>query len=160
LARQSRNSNPLPALRELYTCGPTVYDFAHIGNLRSYVFSDVLRRTLEYAGFEVKQVINITDVGHLSSDADQGEDKMTAGLAREGLELTLENMKVMAERYAQAFIEDLKELNIEMPFVFPRASEHIPEQIAFVSSLFDKGYAYTTKDGVYFDTGNFLNTEY
>lgn len=140
---------------KMYTCGPTVYDYAHIGNLRSYIFADVLRRTLEYAGYDVKQIINITDVGHLSSDADDGEDKMTAGLKREGLDLTLENMKILAEKYAQAFIEDLKGLNVETPFAFPRASEHVPQDIAFIQTLFDKGYAYATSDGVYFDTAKF-----
>lgn len=140
---------------KLYTCGPTVYDHVHIGNLRSFIFSDVLRRTLEYFGYEVKHVINITDLGHLSGDGDEGEDKMSAGLKREGLEMTLDNMKALGERYAQAFIEDLKELNVKLPFAFPRASDHVPEQIAFIESLFDKGYAYTTSDGVYFDTAKF-----
>jgi cysteinyl-tRNA synthetase len=139
----------------MYTCGPTVYGPAHIGNLRSYVFSDVLKRTLEYAGYQVKHVINITDVGHLVGDGDEGEDKMTAGLKREGLELTLENMKIMAEKYAHLYIEDVEALNIELPFIFPRASEHIGEQIAVIQSLMDKGYAYTTSDGVYFDTQKF-----
>ncbi len=136
----------------MYTCGPTVYNYAHIGNLRAYVTADLLRRTLEYAGHEVKQIVNITDVGHLVGDGDDGEDKMTAGLKREGMELTLENMKFLGEKYAEAFIEDLKALNIELPFSFPRASENIPEQIAYVESLLDKGYAYKASDGVYFDT--------
>lgn len=140
---------------KMYTCGPTVYDYAQIGNLRSYVFPDVLSRYLRYLGYEVKQVVNITDVGHLQSDADDGEDKMTAGLKREGYPLTLDGMKLLADRYASAFIEDIKDLNISLPFKFPRASEHIPEQIAFIQSLFDKGYAYTTSDGVYFDTAKF-----
>lgn len=142
---------------KMYTCGPTVYDYAHIGNLRAYIFADILRRTLEYLGYEVKQVVNITDVGHLQSDADDGEDKMTNALKREGLPLTLENMKVLADRYASTFVEDLKELNVRLPFVFPRASDHIPEQIAFIKALFDKGYAYIVKDGVYFDTSRFAS---
>ncbi|OGG43028.1 cysteine--tRNA ligase [Candidatus Kaiserbacteria bacterium RIFCSPHIGHO2_01_FULL_48_10] len=140
---------------KIYTCGPTVYDYAHIGNLRAYVFADVLRRTLEYAGYEVKQIINITDVGHLVGDGDEGEDKMTAGLKREGMEPTLENMKLLAEKYAAAFMADLKELNVKTPFAFPRASEHIPEQIAFVATLMDKGYAYRTSEGIYFDVAKF-----
>lgn len=139
----------------MYTCGPTVYDYVHVGNLRAYVFADVLRRTLEYAGYEVKQIVNITDVGHLSSDSDDGEDKMTAGLKREGKELNLENMKALAETYASAFIEDMKSLNMELPFGFPRASEHVSEQIAFISSLLQKGYAYKTSDGMYFNTAKF-----
>jgi len=156
LGRGKQEFKPLRGRHvKMYTCGPTVYDFAHIGNLRSYVFADILRRTLEYFGYEVKQIVNITDVGHLQSDADEGEDKMTAGLKREGLELTLPNMKLLAERYAEAFVEDMKELNIRLPFSFPRASDHVPEQIAFIQSLFDKGYAYILKDGVYFDTAKF-----
>ena len=139
----------------MYTCGPTVYDYAHIGNLRAYVFADTLRRTLEYAGMQVKQVINITDVGHLAQDSDDGEDKMTSALKREGKELTIPNMKLLGEEYTSLFIEDLKMLNVGMPFVFPRAINHISEQIAFISSLFEKGYAYKTTDGMYFDTAKF-----
>ncbi|MES2014748.1 MAG: cysteine--tRNA ligase [Patescibacteria group bacterium] len=140
---------------KMYTCGPTVYDFAHIGNLRSYVFADTLRRTLEYGGYSVKQVINITDVGHLVQDSDDGEDKMTSALKREGKELTLTNMRLLGEEYATFFIEDLHTLNIELPFIFPRATAHIPEQVAFITSLLQKGYAYKTSDGVYFDTAKF-----
>ncbi len=137
---------------KMYTCGPTVYDYAHIGNLRAYVFADVVRRTLEYAGYELKQVVNVTDVGHLQGDLDEGEDKMTAGLMRRNLPLTIENMRALGEEYASLFIEDLRELNIELPFKFPHASDHIPEQIAYISALTQKGYTYRTKDGVYFDT--------
>ncbi|MES2135102.1 MAG: cysteine--tRNA ligase [Patescibacteria group bacterium] len=140
---------------KMYTCGPTVYDYAHIGNLRSYVFADTLRRTLEYRGYAVKQIINITDFGHLVNDADDTEDKMTLALKREGKTLTLENMKILGEEYTSFFIEDVKTLNIELPFAFPRASENIPEQIAFIKSLFEKGYAYKTSDGMYFDTAKF-----
>jgi cysteinyl-tRNA synthetase len=154
-----REKQPFSGIRgrfvTMYTCGPTVYDYVTIGNLRSFIFADIARRTLEYAGHDVKQIMNITDVGHLVGDGDEGEDKMTAGLKREGLELTVENMKALATRYRDAFVEDLKELNIQLPFAFPRASEHVPEQIAFIESLFDKGYAYKTSDGVYFDTGKF-----
>ena len=92
----------------MYTCGPTVYNYAHIGNLRSYVFADILRKSLEYCGYKVKQVMNITDIGHLSSDADSGEDKMTKGLLREGKELNLKNMRELAEFYAEKFKDDLK----------------------------------------------------
>ena len=140
---------------KMYTCGPTVYDYVTIGNLRSYIFPDILKRTLQYAGYEVKQIMNITDMGQLVGDGDEGEDKMTAGLKREGMALSIENMKVPGTRYMEAFISDLKELNIELPFGFVRAAEHVPAQIAFVESLFAKGYAYTTSDGVYFDTGKF-----
>ncbi len=140
---------------KLYSCGPTVYDYATIGNLRSYVFSDVLRRTLEYAGYRVTQIVNITDFGHLVSDADEGEDKMIKGLAREGLEPTMENMHALASRYADAFKEDLKALNIRMPHALPRASEHVKGMIAYIEVLTHKGYAYKTSDGVYFDTQKF-----
>ncbi len=156
LSKTKEEFKPLSDRRvKMYTCGPTVYDYAHIGNLRTYVFADLVRRTLEYGGYEVKQIMNITDVGHLSSDGDEGEDKMTSALKREGKELTLENMKVLAENYAAFFIEDLKTLDIEIPFALPRASEHIPEQIAFISTLLQKGYAYKISDGVYFDTAKF-----
>ena len=95
---------------KMYTCGQTVYDYAHIGNFRSYVLADILRRVFEYKGYEVKQVMNITDVGHLTSDADEGEDKMTLALKREGKELTLANMKELANRYTLLFKEDLQKL--------------------------------------------------
>ncbi len=140
----------------MYNCGPTVYGLQHIGNLSMFVFTDVLRRTLEYNGFDVKQVINITDVGHLSSDADQGEDKMTLGLQREGLTLTLENMRTLAEKYTDIFLSDLQQLNIDTSAIqFPRASDHIPGQIAMIKTLEEKGYAYSAENGVYFDTGHF-----
>lgn len=145
----------IPAVR-MYNCGPTVYDRQHIGNLSMFVFTDVLRRTLEYNGYKVKQVINITDVGHLSSDADEGEDKMSKGLAREGMALTLENMKVLAEKYTALFQEDLRALNVDTSTIqFPRASEHIGAQLAMIHTLMDKSYAYLGSEGVYFDTSHF-----
>ena len=139
----------------MYNCGPTVYDYVHVGNLRSYVFADTLRRVLEWNDYKVKQIINITDFGHLTSDADEGEDKMTKALVREGLSFTLENTKKVAEKYTKAFLEDIGELNIESAEVYPRASEHIPEQIAYIQTLLDKGYAYKTSDGIYFDVAKF-----
>ena len=140
----------------MYNCGPTVYGPQHIGNLSMFVFTDILRRVLEYNAFEVKQVINFTDVGHLVSDGDDGEDKMTAGMKREGLELTLPNMRVLGERYASKFLEDIKTLNIDTSkILFPRASDHIPAEIAMIQTLEEKGYAYQTKRGVYFDTSRF-----
>ncbi len=142
----------------MYNCGPTVYGRSTIGNLRSYVFADLIRRTLEYSGYTVAQVINITDVGHLTSDADEGEDKMTLGLQREGMELTLENMRALGERYAQSFFHDLAALNIETTDTqFPRASDYIDAQIALIKTLEEKGYAYTTSDGVYFEVARFPN---
>ncbi len=139
----------------MYNCGPTVYDYAHIGNLRTYVFVDILRRTLRANGYKVMQVMNITDVGHLTSDADQGEDKMTVGLKREGLPISLEGLTTLADRYTEAFLEDLDSLLIKRPGELPRASQHIHGMIALISTLIEKEYAYRTSDGVYFDTTRF-----
>ena len=139
----------------MYNCGPTVYNYAHIGNLRSYVFADVLRRTFEYNGYRVDQVINVTDIGHLSSDSDDGEDKMTKALKREGKPLTLEAMREVANFYFEEFKKDLSALNIELPEHFPFASDHIQEDIDLVQTLTDKGFTYTTSDGIYFDTSKF-----
>lgn len=144
----------------MYHCGPTVYDTAHIGNLRAYVFADVLRRAFEAAGYAVTQVVNITDVGHLSSDADEGEDKMTKALRREGLSLSLENMLSVGTKYMNAFLADMRALGIRTPQYLPRASEHIPEQIALIEELVEKGLAYTISDGMYFDTGRFGHERY
>lgn len=137
----------------MYSCGPTVYDYAHIGNLRAYVFADTLRRMFEFNGYKVKQVINVTDIGHLSSDADEGEDKMTKALKREGKPLTLLAMREVADFYFERFKEDLKSLNIEFPEKFPFASDHIEEDKALIQRLMDKGFTYQTSDGIYFDTG-------
>ncbi|MCE5325209.1 MAG: cysteine--tRNA ligase [Planctomycetaceae bacterium] len=135
-----------PAVR-LYTCGPTVYNFAHIGNLRTYVFEDVLRRTLSVAGFDVRHVMNVTDVGHLVSDADAGADKMELGAAREG-----KSVWEIADFYWQAFRADLARLNIIEPVVWCKATDHIAEQIETVKTLEEKGFTYLAGDGVYFDT--------
>ena len=135
----------------MYTCGPTVYNYAHIGNLRAYVFADILHRTLMYGGFKVKQVMNITDIGHLSSDADSGEDKMTKGLLRESKELNLKNMRELAEFYAEKFKEDLHKLNILMPSGMYYASDYVKEDIDLIKRLEEKGYTYQTSDGIYFD---------
>ena len=135
----------------MYSCGPTVYNYTHIGNLRSYVFADILRRTLKYNGFKIKQIMNITDIGHLSSDADSGEDKMTKGLLREGKELTLKNMRELAEFYTESFKEDLKTLNIEMPNGLYFASDYVKEDIELIKKLEAKGFTYKTSDGIYFN---------
>jgi cysteinyl-tRNA synthetase len=131
----------------LYSCGPTVYDYAHIGNLRTYVFVDLLRRTLMFNGYAVKHVMNITDVGHLVSDADTGEDKMEAGERRTG-----QSAWKIAERYTWAFQDDLKHLNILEPTIWCRATDHIAEQIAAIARIVEKEFAYRTTDGLYFDT--------
>ncbi len=156
----SQSKEPFTTLQagvvKMYNCGPTVYGPQHIGNLSMFVFTDILRRTLEYAGYSVKQVINITDFGHLTSDADEGEDKMTKGLKREGMKLTLENMRSLAEKYAQLFLDDIKTLNVRKDGTqFPRASDYIPAQIAMIRTLEEKGYAYEGKHGVYYDTSRF-----
>ena len=147
-----------PSIVTMYTCGPTSYDTAHIGNLRAYVFSDTVVRVLIAAGYSVRRVINITDFGHLVSEGDEGEDKMTKGLRREGLPLTMENMRAMSEKYTAVFLDDLAEMNVDVEQItFPRASDYIPEQIAFIKTLEQKGYTYRTSDGVYFDTSRFPN---
>lgn len=140
----------------MYNCGPTVYGVQHIGNLSMFVFTDILRRTLEYSGFKVRQVINFTDFGHLTSDADEGEDKMAKGLKNEGLSPTLENMKMLGKKYAELFLGDLSKLNINTTgTTFPYASEYVDDQIRLIEVLEQKGFAYTISDGVYFDTAKF-----
>ncbi len=141
---------------KMYHCGPTVYGVQHIGNLSMFVFTDILRRTLEYLGFAVKQVINITDFGHLTSDADEGEDKMSKGLRRDGLEPTLPNMLLMGKKYATIFLDDLAKLNIlTRETKFPYASEHLSQEIDMVAELQSKGLTYSTSDGVYFDVSKY-----
>ena len=134
----------------MYHCGPTVYDYAHIGNLRAYVFADTLRRMFEASGYTVEQVINITDVGHIVADADVGEDKMEVGAKREG-----KSVEDIIRLYTDAYKEDLRALNILTPQHFPRATENIPEQIAMITTLEKKGHTYKTSDGIYFDASTF-----
>lgn len=135
----------------IYTCGPTVYHYAHIGNLRAFVFADILNNTLRQYGYSVKHQINITDVGHLVSDDDIGEDKMEKGAEREG-----KSVWEIAEMYTKAFFEDLLDLNIDKDkFIWTRATDYIEEQIAMVKTLEEKGYTYKTDDGIYFDTSKF-----
>jgi len=131
----------------LYTCGPTVYNYAHIGNLRTYVFEDILKRSLMFHGYDVKHVMNITDVGHLTSDADEGEDKMEKGSQREG-----KTAWDIAKFYTKTFKEDLKHLNSIEPDIWCKATDHIKEQIDLVQLLTEKGFTYETSDGIYFDT--------
>ena len=136
-----------PDIVKMYTCGPTVYHFAHIGNLRSYIMEDVLEKALRYEGYNVKRVMNITDVGHLSSDADTGEDKMLKGARREH-----KSVMEIAKYYTDAFFDDCKKLNIKRPDVVEPATNCIDEYIKIVSTLIDKGYAYLAGGNVYFDT--------
>ena len=132
----------------MYACGPTVYDYAHVGNLRTYLFEDVLRRVLEFNGYQVQHVMNITDVGHLTSDADTGEDRMEEGARRTG-----KSAWEIAEVYTEEFRKDLHRLNILEPHVWCRATEHIAEQIEVIRCIESAGYTYRTSDGIYFDTG-------
>jgi cysteinyl-tRNA synthetase len=136
----------------LYTCGPTVYNYAHIGNLRTYIFEDILKRGLIYNGYRVKHVMNITDVGHLSGDRDMGEDKMEQGAAREG-----KSAWDIAEFYTQAFKKDIHRLGILDPDIWVKATDTLPEQIALVKILEEKGYTYRIADGIYYDTARFKN---
>lgn len=151
LTRKKEEFIPLkPGHAGIYTCGPTVYAYAHIGNMRAYVFADTLRRVMERAGFDVNHVMNITDVGHLVSDGDDGEDKMEVGKKREGL-----TAWKIAEKYTDAFFDHTAKLNILRPNIVCKATDHIAEQIAMIKKLEEKGYAYTAQDGVYFDTSKF-----
>ncbi len=134
----------------LYTCGPTVYNFAHIGNLRTYLFEDILKRVLAYNGFRVRHVMNITDVGHLAGDRDMGEDKMEKGARREG-----KTAWDIAEFYTRAFRQDVARLNILEPEIWCKATDSIPEQIDLIRALEQKGFTYRTRDGIYFDTAKF-----
>ncbi len=131
----------------LYTCGPTVYDFAHIGNLRTYIFEDVLRRVLALNGYQVKHVMNITDVGHLLSDGDLGDDKVEMSARLQG-----KSAWDVAELYTDAFKQDLRRLHILEPTIWARATDHIREQIETVRCIEEKGFTYKTEDGIYFDT--------
>ncbi len=134
----------------MYSCGPTVYSYAHIGNLRTYVFMDLLRRVMRYDGLKIKGVMNITDVGHLLDDGDNGEDKMQKA-AREQKKTPWE----IAAFYTEVFFRDLAALNIGKPEIIAKATDHIPEMIDFVQSLQEKGYAYEISDGIYFDISRF-----
>ena len=137
---------------KMYTCGPTVYHFAHIGNLRTYIMEDVLEKLLRYSGYDVTRVMNITDVGHLSSDGDTGEDKMLKGAKREH-----KTVLEIAEFYRKAFFSDCEKLNIKYPDIVEPATNCISEFITMVSGLIDKGYAYLADGNVYFDTSKVSN---
>ena len=137
----------------MYCCGPTVYNFAHIGNLRTYIFEDLLHRTLLMHSYDVVHVMNITDVGHMTSDGDSGEDKMAKAAAREN-----RTPWEIARYYEEVFFRDCKYLNIIRPDVAPRATEHVDGMIALIQKLEARGYTYSTPEGIYFDTGK--NTDY
>jgi cysteinyl-tRNA synthetase len=148
LGRKKQVFKPInPPNVGMYNCGPTAYWFAHIGNFRTYLFSDILMRTLIYEGFKVKQVMNVTDVGHLTSDADEGEDKVEKAAAKEG-----KTASEITNFYWKAFRDDMKKLNILEPSIWCKATEHIKEQIELVKKLEKKGFIYKTSDGIYFNT--------
>ena len=151
LTRQVEELKPLAAPEvTVYTCGPTVYDYAHIGHWFNYVRMDTLIRTLRINGFKPKWIMNITDVGHLTSDADEGEDKLEKGARREG-----KTAWEIAEFYTQDFLQGMKALHMLQPDYLVKATDHIPEQIALIKKLEDKGYTYVVDDGVYYDTSKF-----
>ena len=153
LTRQKEDFKPIKENEVgIYSCGPTVYSSPHIGNMYAYVCWDVLTRTFKYLGYKVNNVINITDVGHLISDADSGEDKMEKGSKREGL-----TVWEIAKKYENEFLENLKELNIELPWKMPRATDHIQEQIEIIKKIEANGFTYRTSDGIYFDTSKFAD---
>ncbi len=148
LSRKKETFSPIENKEvKLYTCGPTVYNYAHIGNLRTYVFEDILKRILLFNRYKVKHVMNITDVGHLTSDADEGEDKMLKGAKREK-----KTVWQIAEFYTKSFQEDIKKLNIQFPTIWCKATEHIQEQLEMIEVLEKKGFTYTSGGNVYFDT--------
>jgi len=136
----------------MYTCGPTVYNYAHIGNLRTYIFEDVLKKSLEYVNYKVKHVMNVTDVGHLQSDGDEGEDKMALGASREH-----KTVWEIAKFYEEAFFEDCKKLNIKRPIIVCRATDHISDMIDLIKKLEEKGYTYVSNGNVYFEIDKFAD---
>src|SRR5665213_1100044 len=134
----------------IYTCGPTVYDYPHIGNWFTFIRYDLLIRTLKASGLVPNWVMNITDVGHLVSDADDGEDKLEKGARREG-----KTAWDIAERYTDYFVDGMQRLNMLSPDYLPKATDHIPEQIALIQKLEEKGITYQISDGIYYDTSKF-----
>jgi len=140
---------------KMYSCGPTVYDYAHIGNLRSFVFADIVKRVIVRNGYLVNHTINLTDFGHLTDDGDAGEDKMMKGLKREGLPVTLSAMRQLSNIYIKAFEDDIEELRIIPPAHWARASDYIKKQISLIKTLEEKGFTYETSDGLYFDITKF-----
>lgn len=151
LTNQKEDFQPLePGKAKIYTCGPTVYNYATIGNFRTFLFEDLLRRTLDHFGYDVLQVMNITDVGHMTSDADEGEDKMAAAARREK-----KDPWKIAEHYTQAFFEDIEALGLKRAHHYPRATEHVPEMIELVERLIERGHAYVVGSNVYYSVESF-----
>ena len=147
LTRKKEDFKPLEGNQvRLYSCGPTVYSYAHIGNLRAYLFMDLLRRSLKYNGYELKHVMNITDVGHLTSDADEGEDKMEKAAKAQN-----KSPWEIAKMYTEEFFKDFERLNIDMPEIIAKATDHIPDMLEYVKEIVKNGYGYETSNGIYFD---------
>lgn len=144
-----------PGVVKMYTCGPTVYDNVHIGNLRAFVMADTAKRILQYNNYKVEHTMNLTDFGHLTDDADAGEDKMMKGLKREGKPVTLTAMRSLADVYIDAFMADVTEMRILEPTHWTRASDYVKQQIRLIKTLEEKGYTYETSDGLYFDVEKF-----
>jgi len=151
LSRQTEEFQPIhPDEVLMYTCGPTVYNYQHIGNFRTFFLSDIIVRTLEFNDFRVKHVINLTDLGHLTDDADEGEDKMEVAAEKEG-----KSAKEIADFYIKSFTQDFEALNMKKPYKFPRATEYIKNMVDLIHQLEVKGLTYEISDGVYFDTAKF-----
>lgn len=146
LSRKKEIFAPVDNLVKIYSCGPTVYSFAHIGNFRAYIFMDTLRRVLKYNGYNLKHAMNITDVGHLESDSDEGEDKIAKAAKKEN-----KDPYEIASFYTNIFLRDLGKLNIDKPEIICKATEHIKEMIEYVSDIVKNGYGYETSRGIYFD---------
>lgn len=146
LSRKKENFLPNEKTVKIYTCGPTVYSFAHIGNFRSYIFMDTLRRVLKYNGYDLKHVMNITDVGHLESDGDEGEDKIAKAAKKEN-----KDPYEIAKYYTDIFLRDFDRLNIDKPEIICKATDNIQEMIEYVKTIVDNGYGYETSRGIYFD---------
>ena len=149
-SRKIEAFKPLSETVKIYTCGPTVYGFQHIGNYASYIYWDLLVRTLKLDGFKIKRVLNFTDVGHLTSDGDSGEDKLEKGAAREG-----KSVYEIAEFYSEDFMRNFRELCLTEPDVLARATDYIEEDVKAVDKMTTNGFTYETKDGVYYDTSRF-----
>ena len=151
-SRKIETFKPLGDEVKIYTCGPTVYNYAHIGNLTAYIYWDLLVRTLRADGLKVKRVLNLTDVGHLASDADEGEDKLEKGAEREG-----KDVYEIAEQYIEAFREDYQKLALTEPEVWARATDYIADDIEAVDKMTENGFTYETSDGIYYDTAKFAD---
>ena len=147
LSRKKEEFTPLGKIIGLYTCGPTVYNYAHIGNLRSFLFEDILKRVLLYNNYQVNHIQNITDVGHLTSDADLGQDKMLMAALKEK-----KSVWDIANYYTSAFLSDIERLNIIKATKYPKATDHIQEMISLIQKLEKKGFTYSAGGNIYFDT--------